>query len=103
MSLIRQTFPQDPITAVAVAKGEGYPNPRAYNPEKHYDRNGNYICSGSFGIMQIACVHNVDNPEALFDVEFNLAMAKKIHSQSGWKPWGAYTNGSYKRFLAMVY
>lgn len=52
--------------------------------------------------MQIACVHHMENPEALFDPEFNLAMAKKIHQDSGWYPWGAYTNGSYKNHLAYL-
>jgi hypothetical protein len=99
--LIRATFPEDAARAVAIAQGEGFPNPRAYNPEKHYDRQGNYICSGSFGIMQIACVHNLEDPSALFDVEFNLKVANRIYKSSGWQPWGAYTNGSYKKFLAM--
>lgn len=100
--MIRRTFPDDQVVAVAVAKGEGFPNPRAYNPEWHY-RNGKKVCQGSYGIMQIACVHHMENPEALFDPEFNLAMAKKIQSKSGWSPWGAYTNGSYKKHIAMIY
>lgn len=74
----------------------------AYNPEWHYDRLGNKICQGSFGLMQIACVHYQEDPKKLFDVEFNLAMAKKIYQTSGWKPWGAYTDGGYKKYLTMI-
>ena len=104
---IRSTFPEEPNTAVAVAGWEsgGY-NPRAYNPEWHY-RNGVKVCQGSYGIMQVACVHHIDNPEALFNVEFNLAVAHRIYADSkkrrgnGWLPWGAYTDGGYKNYLAM--
>lgn len=57
--------------------------------------------------MQIACVHHIEDPDALFDVVFNLQKAKQIHDESmlrrgnGWLPWGAYTDGGYKPFLAM--
>lgn len=52
--------------------------------------------------MQIACVHHKHAPSELFDVELNLAIAKRINRQEGWKPWGAYTDGSYKFFLARI-
>lgn len=97
--MIRETFPETPNTAVAVAKGESMLNTDAYNPEKHYDRNGNYLCSGSYGLMQIACVHMIENPEALFDLETNLETARKIYEASDWQPWGAYTSGRYEKHL----
>ena len=83
-----------------MAGGESGYNPSAYNPEWHYS-NGKKVCQGSFGLMQVACVHNIDNPSALFDVEFNLQKAKQIYNESGWQPWGAYTDGGYKKYLAM--
>lgn len=99
--LIRETFVETPNTAVAVAKAESghLLKADAYNPEWHYDSKGNAVCQGSYGVMQIACVHNIDNPEALFDVEFNIAKAKQIHASEGFSPWGGYTNGSWKKFL----
>ncbi len=57
--------------------------------------------------MQVACVHHMENPDALFNVEFNLAVAHTIYKDSesrrgnGWLPWGAYTDGGYKNYLAM--
>ena len=87
-----------PNTAVAVAMAESNYNPNAYNPEWHY-ANGKKVCQGSYGLMQVACVHNINNPEALFDVEFNLAMAKKIYNESKWQPWGAFTDGRYLAYL----
>lgn len=96
---IRKTFTQDPVVAVAVAQAESKLNPRAYNPEWHYDRQGNKVCQGSYGIMQVACVHYMQNPEALFDVEFNLAMARKIYNESRWQPWGAHSDGRYLAYM----
>lgn len=58
--------------------------------------------------MQIACVHHKENPQDLFNVELNLQMARKIYDDSkkrkgdGWMPWGAYTDGGYKNYLAMI-
>lgn len=104
---IRKTFPEDQAVAVAVAGGESGYNPREYNPEWHYNPyTGEKICQGSFGLMQIACVHKIDNPEELYDPEVNLAYAKRIYDDSearrgnGWLPWGAYTDGGYKRHLS---
>lgn len=108
-SLIRKTFPQEPNVAIAVATGEsGGRNGlkvNAYNPEWHYDSQGNKLCQGSYGLMQIACVHHMEDPQALYDPEFNLQVAKRVHEDAlanrgdGWLPWGAYTNQKYKQYL----
>jgi len=102
-----ETFPQDPHTAVAVASGESGLNPNAYNPEWHYDRNGDKLCQGSYGVMQIACIHHIEDPKALYDPVFNLKIAARVYADAksrkinGWSPWGAYTDGGYKQYLAM--
>lgn len=98
---IRNTFPLTPNTAVAVAKAESgiHLLATAYNPEWHYDRYGNPVCKGSYGVMQIACVHHLESPEALFDVEFNLQKAKEIYTEQGWQPWGGYTSGGWRNHL----
>lgn len=63
-------------------------------------------CKGSFGIFQIGCVHETDL-SVLYDVEKNIKLARAIYDESkartgnGWLPWGAYTNQSYKSYLAM--
>lgn len=99
--LIRETFVETPNTAVAVAKAESGAllKADAYNPEWHYDSKGNKICQGSYGVMQIACVHHKENPEALFDVEFNIAKARQIYLSEGWYPWGGYSSGGWKKYL----
>lgn len=98
---IRETFIETPNTAVAVAKAESghLLKADAYNPEWHYDSYGNKICQGSYGVMQIACVHNLTDPDALFDVEFNLKKAREIYLKRGWSPWGGHSSGSWKKYL----
>lgn len=91
--LIRRTFPENPDLAVAIAKSESgkHLNPNAYNPEAHRG------CNGSYGVFQIACVHE-DNPDMLFDIEYNVKRAREIYEAEGWQPWGGYTSGGYKRY-----
>ena len=83
---IRATFPEEPEIAVAVAKAESQLNATAVNPERHKN------CSGSIGLMQIACIH-VENPETLKDIDTNLQVARKIYDRQGWKPWGVCKDG----------
>lgn len=87
-----EKYDWDHDTALAVARAESNLNPQAYNPEWHRG------CQGSIGIFQIACIH--DDPEKLFEVEYNIQRAYEIYSEQGWKPWGAYTNGNYRRYIA---
>lgn len=100
-ALIRATFPEDASRAVAIAKAESGSklSPTAYNPEWHYDRHGKKLCQGSFGVFQIACVHHLEDPTALFDVELNIEKAERINAQSGWRPWGAYSDQRYLTYL----
>lgn len=97
--LIRETFPEDPETALAIARAESRLKTDAVNPERHRG------CHGSIGLMQIACVHHKENPEALKNIELNLQIARRVYDASveesgdGWLPWGAYTNGSYLQHI----
>lgn len=54
-------------------------------------------CVGSAGLFQIACIHRPI--EEMQNAHKNIEQAYKIYQQSGWLPWGAYTNGSYKKYL----
>jgi hypothetical protein len=66
------------------------------NPNAVNWTDGHNGCKGSFGLMQIACIHNANENTT---PEQNMAMAYKIYKQSGWKPWGGYSSGNYKRYL----
>lgn len=91
---IRETFPENPDLAVAIAKSESGANlkPTAYNPEWH---DG---CQGSYGVFQMACVHGSD-PKNLYDPAYNIARARELYLTEGWTPWGGYTSGGYKRYM----
>jgi len=78
--------------AYAICLAESGGNARATNlNDKH---NG---CVGSYGLMQIACIHTGGVAE--YNPEANMAKAYEIYSRSGWKPWGAYTSGAYLKYL----
>lgn len=91
--LIRKTFPNDPVTAVAVAMAESGLNPYALN-----SKDSHKGCNGSYGIFQIGCLHETD-PSKLYDIEYNIKRAKEIYDQSGWQPWGAYTSKAFLAYL----
>lgn len=73
-----------------MAESGGNPNASNLN-DKHSG------CSGSYGLMQIACIHT--GKKAEYDPVSNMAKAYEIYSRSGWKPWGAYTSGAYLKHL----
>ena len=57
--------------------------------------------SGDLGVFQInpRAHYNKATPEQLKNCLTNIKVAKAIYDTSGWYPWVAYTNKSYKRFL----
>jgi len=89
---IREAFPDNHRVMLAIAQAESNLNPSALNPESH---NG---CDGSFGVFQIACLH-VDDPEMLYDVDYNIEIAKGIYEAQGYQPWGAWSDGNFKKYL----
>jgi hypothetical protein len=53
----------------------------------------------SYGLFQIRAFWNRPPPEKLLDCYENIKYAHEIFNYSGWSPWSAYTNGSYKNHL----
>jgi len=90
----------DERTAMAVMEAEStYKgiscNPNAANrTDVHRDSQGNIICIGSFGLMQISC-HSGE----IYNPEENIAIAWSKYQARGWQPWGAYTSGFYQKYL----
>ena len=83
--------------AIAVAKAESGLVPTASNWN-----DAHRGCNGSFGIFQIGCIHGSEI-EDLYNVEYNIKKARQIYDAAGgWQPWGAVTDGSYKRHLATL-
>lgn len=73
-------------TAIDVMWNESHCNPVAYNPNDLH--NG---CTGSVGLFQTACIHG--DRDELEEPSTNIAMAHKLYTERGWKPWGVCFDG----------
>lgn len=80
-------FP-DPKLAAAVAMAEsgGWTGATNITSREH-----------SVGLWQINTKVHPYTPEQMADPMQNAIAALNLFKAKGWKPWGAYTNGSYKR------
>lgn len=88
------------MTAVTMAESGG--NARAHNPNRSTGDN-------SYGLLQINMIDGmgperrasfgIDSDDQLFDPATNFRAAKQIYDSQGIKAWGAYTNGSYKKYM----
>jgi hypothetical protein len=95
----------DLIVAVAVALGESDGDANGYYHNLTTDDK-------SYGLWQINMLgdllpvrlrqFNIPNADVLFDIETNARAMKFVFDESvswgysGWRPWGAYTNGRYR-------
>lgn len=59
------------------------------------------IYAPSYGLMQIRALVGRPSAEQLLDPEFNMQYAYDLWSRQGWKPWSAYNNGTYKKYLGV--
>lgn len=92
----------DTNIAYAVCMGESNGNARAANMGDRH--NG---CNGSFGLMQVACIHyqnaGIWGEDNLFDPAINVKLAYKVYSESRhgnpWMEWGAYSDQRYLKYL----
>lgn len=86
----------DHKVAYAVCMAESNGNPYAANLQDRH--NG---CTGSFGLMQIACIHGgiIYDPKANMDKAFEIYTSTVNKGFDGWRPWGAYTSGKYQAFM----
>ena len=72
--------------------------------ETHKDRLGNVICVGSYGVIQVGCLHYAPTDDRN-DLATNIRLAHKVYQErkswdtSGYNAWTMYKNGEYKRFL----
>jgi hypothetical protein len=92
--------------AYAVARAESGHRPKAYNGNaKSGDK--------SYGIFQINMLgslgparrkqHGLASNDDLFQPEINAKVAYKMSSGgTNWKPWSAYKNGAYKKYLTSL-
>jgi soluble lytic murein transglycosylase-like protein len=87
---IRQKFPEDPDTAVAIAKAESRLNP--------YTIGDKHMSKPSIGLFQISQIYHDYPTEELMDIDRNIQIAKKIYDEGGWSRWTTYRTGEYLAF-----
>jgi hypothetical protein len=81
-------FPEDPHTAIAVARCESGLLPHAYNP-----RNTNGSTDG--GLWQINSVHDKRLQQLgldKYDPEDATKFARMLYDERGWRDWVCYTH-----------
>lgn len=99
--LIRETFHEEPNTAVAIAKCES-----GLDADIQSHHTLSYGREQSFGVFQIhARDHDKTAKRLGFEeyrtsVEDNVAMARFLYDSRGnFRDWTCYNSGAYKRFL----
>lgn len=88
----------------AIAQAEN----RACNPLKHNETDsethrradGSIICVGSYGVLQVGCLHYRAG-EDKNDLATNIKVAHRVWTEAkgSYTPWTMYKNGEYTRFL----
>lgn len=69
------------------------------NPQSINGQDNHKTCVGSYGLMQVACLHYEDGQDKL-DPATNINVAYGVYQRSnGYNPWSVYTNGSYRKWL----
>jgi hypothetical protein len=87
--LIKETFPEDPHIAVAVARCESGLKPTAHNP---HNRDG----SVDGGLWQINSVHDKKLKELGLDKynpEDATKFARMLYDEREWQDWVCFTHG----------
>lgn len=95
-ALIRQTFPEEPAKAIAIAYCESGLRPNAFNP---HNRDG----STDAGLWQINSVHDSRLNELgldKYDVEDATKYARMLYDEAGgWRDWVCYNKGLHLAYL----
>ena len=81
-------------------------DPTRHNPtssETHYASDGSIICVGSYGVLQVGCLHYGEG-DAIDSLETNVRLAYKAWTNRekwgiGYEAWTMYTNGTYKLYI----
>lgn len=88
------------MQAIAQAENKSC-NPKRHNltaSETHRRADGSIICVGSYGVLQVGCLHYQPGDDK-DDLATNVRIAHKVWRHSGYKAWTQYKNGKYKEFI----
>ncbi|MCB0385041.1 MAG: transglycosylase SLT domain-containing protein [Bdellovibrionales bacterium] len=91
---MREHFPEDAPTAIAIAQCESGLKPEAYNPK-------NYDGSVDRGLLQLNSTHDA-RMKSLgldpWDPEDNVKFARILYDESGFRPWVCFNKGLHLAF-----
>lgn len=76
----------------AIARAESGCNQANHNLADKHDG-----CMGSYGALQIGCIHY--NGESVDDFKVNIELAHRVWQSQGYTAWTQYSNGEYKEFM----
>lgn len=98
----------DHNVAVAIAKAENRScSPTNHNltsSETHKRADGSVICVGSYGVIQVGCLHYAPGDD-VNDLATNIRIAYRVFQErakwdsNGFNAWTMYTNGKYRENL----
>ena len=98
--LVCQYFTDDCVTAQAVFMAEsGLRCGAVGDGSLSYYKDG-IEYGKSYGVAQIRHLPGRPAPDVLLDCESNVRYAHRLYLAQGWRPWSAYTNGSYYKFIS---
>lgn len=92
----------------AIAQSENNScDPKRHNEtasETHRRADGSVICVGSYGVIQVGCLHyregeDVNDLATNIKVAYRVYQARKSWDSSGYNAWTEYKNGGYREFL----
>lgn len=92
------------ISAIAEAENRAC-NPLKHNEtasETHKRADGSVICVGSYGALQVGCLHYSEG-EDVNDLATNIRVAHRVWTQreqwgNGYEAWTMYSNETWKEF-----
>lgn len=92
------------ISAIAEAENRTC-NPLKHNltaSETHKRADGSVICVGSYGVLQVGCLHYGEG-EDTNDLATNIRIAHRLWQNRqtwgvGYEAWTMYTNGTWREF-----
>lgn len=96
---IAKMFPEDPKTAIAIAKAESNLRTDAVGDGHIMFLKDGKPMGMSCGLFQIRVLEGRPDCESLKDVETSLKFARALYEKSGWKPWSVFNNNSYLKYL----
>lgn len=86
----------------AIAEAENRTcDPKQHNEtasETHRNYRGEVICVGSYGALQVGCLHYRED-EDRNDLATNIKVAHRVWQGGGYTAWTMYKNGIYRQFL----